>query len=991
MKYRLNQENYHTFQTYEVNKLSPRSYFIPYPNRELADRVSMEEKRYQSPKVICLNGEWDFKFYPIPAEVPEILDTEEVEFDKLTVPSCWQFQGYDKPFYVNTRYQFPYNPPEIPKTEKVGKVFCWMGSDYKAKPRFQNPGEFYNFVGVYRKHIEIENTSKRYILSFLGVASCIDLYVNDAFVGYSEGSHNIAEFDISGYITEGENEIVAVVHRWCNGTYLEAQDMFRNNGIFRDVLLYVNDECDIWDFDFQTEKQGDTYQVLVTAELSGLSEEGQVSVTLEGNGISLKQTVPAQERIVSVEFSDLLVQEWNAEEPVLYNLYIEYEDTCIKTRVGFRTVKIEKDLFKVNGRLVKFHGVNHHDTSPTNGYTMTPEELKRDVLLCKKYNIDTMRMSHYPPDPYLMELCDEYGIYVVDETDLETHGTVSQGVPPSYNLISNNPKWEKHYVDRVSRMYQRDKTHVSVIMWSLGNEAGGIYNTDKEYEYLKQYSDLPVHYESAFHTRKKAYDVGSQMYPSVARVHEVGTKTCKIKQFLDRPYFLCEYAHAMGVGPGNTEDYWKEIYAYDNLMGGCVWEMNDHAVLHEDGSYTYGGDHGEWEHDKNFCVDGLFYPDRQPSAGAEIIKFIYRPIRVTHKEGDTFEIFNTTGFSKGDRYRLLCKWSDGRSTEIIPDAGPLERKEIEIFADETAELHDEILDGNLMLTIQTLDTKTGQIAAEEQLLLEEKKINPIGGEKKLPITKNLKLQKGKFSLKLLEDSGEMTAADPYTILFRAATDNDTDFMMREIMQPYYAEKEEIIDVKKGSQKIVVTTRIKNKKQTFLCVDTYEQSRKGILVTSRLQCEKGSGILPRFGKTYRLDSSFEQVSYQGRAGESYVDMKDQFPIRKVECQVKDMTEPNIRPQESGNRCDCKYASFSNGKTTITFEAVGNLFELGVKPYTDRALIQMKHREDEVQTGTYVTINAFQMGIGTGACGPVTHERHTYPARKDYQLKYLIRME
>ena len=887
MKYRLDHSHYHTFEVFEVNKKPPRSYLIPYPDRASADTVSPREKRYGSPMVRCLNGTWDFKFYGKPAELGEELDTDQVTFDRLDVPSCWQFRGYAPPFYVNTRYQFPYKPPMIPTTDAVGTVFSWMGVDKGIMPRFQHPEGQYNFVGVYRTFFDVADMEKRYLLSFLGIATCADVYVNGQFAGYSEGTHNIAEFDVTSLVHTGQNELLVVVRRWCNGTYLEAQDMFRNNGIFRDVLLYITKPVDLWDVDFQTQKQAKGYTAKATAQLTGeaAAEGTTVTFTLEGNGLSVSQSAKVSGGKAETLLTLPEVIEWNAEAPVTYQLYCELPGTCVKMTVGFRTITIEGKLFKINGRLVKFHGVNHHDTSATNGYAMTPEEIERDVLTCKAFNIDTIRMSHYPPDPYMLELCDLHGIYVVDEADIETHGTYSHQLPPTYNSISNDPKWGKHYVDRVSRLYQRDKTHVSVIMWSLGNEAGGTANTDKEYEYLKAHTDIPVHYESAIHTSRKAYDVGSQMYPPVSRVHEVGAGTCRVKQLNDRPYFLCEYAHAMGVGPGNTEDYWKEIYAYDNLMGGCVWEMVDHAVLHPDGSYTYGGDHGEWEHDSNFCVDGIFYPDRTPSTGAKLIRFIYRPIRVSAAGKDCFEFFNTTGFSAGSRYLLKFQWSDGRSAEVIPEAGPLQ-KTIQRVVPTAATKDYRPLTGDLLLTVLTIDTVTGKQVAEEQLVLEKRPLPapaPVAGNE---LAQVLTLENGTVSLKL--KSGRMTTAAPYTLLFRAATDNDTDLMMHNTMAPYYDEKEEVVSATMKDNRAEVITKITMHGSTYTCTDVYEQTADGILVTSTLHCQRGGKKLPRFAKTFRLDPSFGQVTYQGRSGESYCDMKDQFPVARVSCAVADMT-------------------------------------------------------------------------------------------------------
>ena len=290
MKYPLNTNNYHTFSVYEVNKLPARSYFIPYPDRTSADAVTLKQKRYASSKVLCLNGEWDFKFYPKPAELPAVLDTNTVDFDKIDVPACWQFRGYDRPFYVNIRYQFPYNPPVIPTLDKVGKVFSWMGVDQKISLRYKDPGDEYNFVGVYRRHLQIDDPEKDTVISFLGVASCIDLYVNGGHVGYSEGAHNTAEFDLTGRLKPGDNELVAVVHRWCNGTYLEGQDMFRNNGIFRDVLLCISEPTDLWDIDAKTAKSGNSYSLTLKAQTYA---DTDVTFTLEGHGLLRTATVHA--------------------------------------------------------------------------------------------------------------------------------------------------------------------------------------------------------------------------------------------------------------------------------------------------------------------------------------------------------------------------------------------------------------------------------------------------------------------------------------------------------------------------------------------------------------------------------------------------------------------------------------------------------------------------------------------------------------------------
>ena len=979
MKYSLNTTNYCDFDTISVNKLPARSYFIPYPDRKAADKVAPKEKRYSSPKVLCLNGDWDFKFYEKPVELPNLLDTDTVSFDTIDVPSCWQFRGYYHPFYVNIRYQFPFDPPNIPTTEKVGRVFSGLGVDQKLSLRYKDPGEEYNFVGVYRKTITIEDASKNHVISFLGVASCLDLYCNGKFVGYSEGAHNTAEFDLSDLLVEGENELLCVVHRWCNGTYLEDQDMFRNNGIFRDVLLRVSEPTDIADIDARTKKTGDTYSLTMTADVY---EDTDVTFTLEGNGLKETKTVKAEGGKACATFESLHVTEWNAEAPVLYNMYYETATACVKERIGFKTVEIKGDVFLVNGQKIKFKGVNHHDTSSTNGYTLTPDEIEKDLLLCKEFNIDTVRTSHYPPDPLLLELADELGLYIVDENDLETHGTsvMNLKAPGDYNAISHDPKWQPRYMERIERLYERDKVHsnTSIVMWSLGNEAGGYHNTDAMYDWLKTKSDLPVHYESAVHCKRIAYDVGSDMYPAVSKLYDIGEHRCKQEPMNDRPYFMCEYAHAMGVGPGNTEAYWEAIYKYDNLCGGCVWEMVDHAVLHEDGSYTYGGDHGEWEHDGNFCCDGMFYPDRTPSVGAKIIKHIYRPVRLTYLQGNVFELFNTTGFTDGAAFDVAVVWNDGTEVSVPVIAEPLEKRYI------TLPLGKKV-GGRQIARVTVKERTTGRVLSDESIVLTQEAAK---APKTTVFPEGASVEDGVFTLTFPNGKTLRSAYEP-TLLYRAATDNDSIFGIYSLMPPYYGQTDKVVSCDKTGTGYIVVSEVKNRIAKYEVTDTYEGTADGILVTSRVHRLSGFGDLPRFGKVFLLDASFDDVTYTGRTGESYIDMKDQFPIDTVTCKVTDMTEPNLKPQESGNRCDCTEASVTDGKNTVTFEAVEKPFELNIKPYSDKALAGMKHRKDEMRTGTYVTINAFHMGIGTGACGPGMAKEHKYPGDKPYELKFLIK--
>ena len=992
MRYVLDRATYADAAVLAQNRLPARSYFVPYPDRASAEAVPLARRRYESPLVRCLSGKWDFRFFSRPAELPDVLDTGSVTWDRVSVPGCWQFQGYDRPFYVDERYQFPFDPPRIPEEGPVGPVFSLIGGE-GGRPHVAHPEDEYNFVGVYRRLFGLDEreASVGHVISFLGVASCLDLYLNGERVGYAEGSHDTAEFDLTPYQRAGINELVAVVRRWCTGSYLECQDMFRNNGIFRDVLLREVTPCGIWDVDVRTRREERASRVRYRLEVDvALAADGEVSVTLRGNGLERTASARSAGRRATVTLDGLDVLEWTAETPHLYDLVIETGTECALLRAGFREARVDGRRFLVNGRPVKLHGVNHHDSTPRAGYAMRPAEIERDVRLCKEHNVDAIRTAHYPPDPYLLELCDELGVYVIDEADLETHGALVGKFPARQNRLTDDARWKPRYLDRAERLLERDKTHPCVIMWSLGNESGGGRNADAMYELIRSRSDLPVHYEGAIHSLRRAYDVGGEMYATVDRVRSVGEGSSTTRRLNDRPYLLCEYAHAMGVGPGGVEDYWREIYAYEALMGGCVWEFADHAVLHEDGSYTYGGDHGEWEHDGNFCVDGIFYPDRRPSTGARIVAHAYRPMRVRHLGGDFFMVHNATSFTSGEAFSLRFEWSDGGVAELVCDVAPLRQQSVMVRPTSTVPCSaGEGLRRNRArwVTVITCRRATGEEVAREQIQLAE--MTPLGAG---PLERRDEFAPGcEISNEGLVLLGIMRPAATPVLLSRAETDNDRYLSGGRPMERLRACTREVVSVEREPGAVTVTARLTFPHHRFLCTDTYEAVAGGVLVTSRLHCERGRGDLPRFGACYRLDASWDDVEYLGRNGESYRDMCAQTQVERVTCRVEDMTEPNIRPQESGNRMDCQYVILSNGEKNVQVTTIDRPFELAVKPYSDDELREMRHREDEVRTGTYLTVQAFQMGIGTGSCGPATRPEYRFDCRQDYELRYLVSWE
>ena len=588
---------------FHVNTLPAHSYFIPF-----APGQNPFEARKKSSRFELLNGRWSFCYYPSLIDLPD--NFAEVKFaakilesgKKIPVPSNWQLHGYDQAQYTNVNYPIPYTPPFVPD---------------------ENP------VGVYYKTYEYKADGLTRTLCFEGADSCIYLYVNGKFCGFSEVSHSTSEFDITPLLHEGQNIITVAVLKWCFGTYFEDQDKIRLSGIFRDVYVLSRPKKRIIDYRVKT--------LLGAVELTLQGADAQVQLTCP-DGRLLYQGQAIKGKPLTIPVKNPLL--WSAETPVLYKLTLLTPDEIIGEEVGFRSICADKGVLKINGKPVKFRGTNRHDSYPDTGYAASLEQLEKDLRLMKQHNINAIRTSHYPNAPVFYKLCDRYGFYVIDEADLEMHGSVAVNSTPRWDwsdysgiaLAASNPLFYKGILDRQQLCVKRDINRPCVIIWSMGNESGNGTNFAKAARWIKSFDDTRLlHYESVHNQGDgddSVFDLVSRMYPSVE-----DWKKMSLDKKEKRPLVLCEYCHAMGNGPGDLEDYHKLFHSSDRFCGGFIWEWCDHSLSlgkTKEGlvKYGYGGDWGEKHNDGNFCCDGLTYPDRRPHTGLLEAKQVYRPVRV---------------------------------------------------------------------------------------------------------------------------------------------------------------------------------------------------------------------------------------------------------------------------------------------------------------------------------------------------------------------------
>ncbi len=998
MKYQLDFENHMQFKVIEKNRLSPRAYFIPERTKKAKRGSDAKTERYDSSMVHVLSGKWDFKYYKSKAKMPRQIDTQRLKFDTVTVPSTWQRTGYEPPVYLNCPYGFTGSgvlPPSLPE-------------DFSC--------------GIYRKKFNVEGLDKTRIITFLGVAPCIDLYINGVFVGFGEASHNSYEFDITNHLVQGENELLVVVFKWCTGSYLEAQDMFRENGIFRDVFITQYERAYINDYSLKAEKTGKTYSLSGEVSLKGSFDGCKIELDLFDGKKSLAKAVTKAQETTTFCFEGLTVSEWNAEEPYLYELLItlisgKQSLMSIRNYTGFKTIKINKNIFTLNGKKIKLKGVNHHDTHETKGYAMSLDDMEKDVLLMKAYNVNCVRTSHYPPDPQFLMFCDRYGLYAVDEADIETHGLPDLGLRVSD--LSMNLKWAPRYLDRVKRMYYRDRNHPGIIMWSLGNESGGYKCQDKCYAFLHSVCpEIPVHYEGVCRTKRQHYDVYSEMYTHIDNVKKVGEGT-RGKSYLKVPFYLCEYCHAMGVGPGAMQQYWDLFYAYDNLMGGCIWEWADHAVKNPKRNnkfiyeYTYGGDHGEKKHDGNFCVDALFYPDRTPHTGALVMKNVYRPVRASLVDGSTFSFLNTNRFKNAAYLEVFWQLKkDGEldssgsfALDIAPEKSrkkALPLGKLESGFNYTVDFT--YLDGERTVASEQITLAQAQLCHENA---SKGRITVVSDEDSITV----RHQKGyvRFDAKTgflsaLSFAGKSLISQDGCVvpnLFRAMLDNDrvnkTLWIDKFGLDNLSLELEELeAEIENGVTQIETKYKVLGKDQPlFDCSLEYIVGANGVLelkatLKQSENCEEALYDIPRFGIYFAMPKAFFNVEYFGRGeAENLCDLNAHAPLGLYKAAVKDMHEDYIKPQDNGNHSDTSYLKITDkdGSGFAVYSDKG--FTFNVHDYSQKLLWGAKHREDIVNEGkTFVTLDGFTRGTGTASCGPDTLDKYKINAEEKLLFKLVI---
>ncbi len=1006
-----------------LNKLPGKSTFFPYNSEKSALKNNPES----SPFYRSLNGRWQFHLFPNPEAVSEkCLEPgfKSSNWDKIKVPGNWTMQGYDKPHYTNVVMPFAEPPPFTPE---------------------KNP------TGVYRTVFTMPAgwSKRRVVIHFDGVESVLYLYVNGIFAGLSKGSRNAAAFDITSFLKKGANLIACKVVRFSDASFVEDQDHWWMAGIFRDVYLYSTDSAYLADVFVRGEPDADfknaTARVLIKtgfvpgrerdlkAELKLFDKTGKSVLKRPVSGIIKKEY--SSSPVGHTALFDIPVASpglWSAESPELYRLVVTLKDdkkrVCEITscRFGFRKVELAHRAFLVNGKPVMFKGANRHEHDDTDGKAVSREMMLKDVLTLKQNNFNAVRTSHYPSHPHFYDLCDEYGIYVWDEADLESHAY--------YHELTRDPRYAYAFLDRGIRMVLRDKNHPCVVAWSLGNESGYGENHAAMAGWIRHYDPSRlVHYEGATHgtpfeknwwnrglnKNSEATDIYSTMYPPLESLMDWYKSTDT------RPFIMCEYSHAMGNSNGSLHQYWEIMESHPGFQGGFVWEWLDHGIKRKDKKgrpyWAYGGDFGDEPNDKNFITDGIVFPDRNPHPGMQEFKKIQSPISI-----EAADIKNGRFKLKNKNYFTSLSWLKGRY-EILIDGSAVKKGTLPRVTAAPQSTQDisvpykipSLLEGQCAHISFYFETNrkmpwcdVNHLVGWHQFELKPASIKKLPASKKklsekFDITDNASacvIKQRDLSVRLDKRSGRITSlavknhslllAGPRLNLFRAPVDNDGIKLMLyncHVLSRWKKQGIDKLQMKLVSLKMKETGGLyrietvhvpcfENRKLDIKHVTRNEISADGcITCRNEITIGKEYEDLPRVGLEMISAAGFENLTYLGRGPhENYWDRKTSAMMGQFSSTVSGQYTPYIMPQENGNHTDCRWVTLENARGNGLLLVFAAPLEVNATHYPVDMLYKALHTFDcEPCKETYLYIDWHQRGLGTATCGP--------DARPEFRLK------
>lgn len=1005
-----------------VNKEAPHATGLTFPSIESAldslaapTPAGLRDARQSTPYFKTLNGDWHFNWVKQPSERPADFFKTEYNvsgWNTIPVPSNWEMEGYGTPIYVNIRYPHPKDPPNI-----MADV-----PDHFTAAKEPNP------VGSYRRKFTVpESWDEREIyIHFAGVSSAFYIWINGEKVGYSQGSRTPAEFNITPYLKQGQNILAVEVYRWCDGSYLEDQDFWRLSGIFRQVYLYSTPQCGLRDF-FATTDLDEDYRdarLDIKAELRNHSDEPTLrileAILFDSDG----KPVPGASQNATIEVpadgkqGELLKMEiknpakWTAETPNLYRLVLALKDKngeVVEARacnVGFREIEIIDQQFCINGTPILLKGANRHENDPDKGHAVPIATMLRDINLMKSHNLNAVRTAHYPNQPIWYDLCDLYGLFVVDEANVESHG---MGYGPE--SLAKRPNWEKAHVDRIVRMVERDKNHPSVVMWSHGNEAGPGRNFEAATRAVRELDTTrPVHYAPM----DSVADVDSDMYPKTGNLESVG------KSDSPKPFFVCEYAHAMGNAIGNLKEYWEVFEKYPRLIGGCIWDWIDQGLRKytsettADGErewfFAYGGDYGDYPNDNNFCINGVITPDQRITPKLLEVKRIYQYVDFTLTDVEDGELnvraTNKHFFTNLDRFD--CKWTlsaDGKTVasgdvgriDLAPGASkeialPVEQPELEPGREYFLRLSLEIPDATLYsepgyeIAAVQLEVPYDIPAAKSidldnlspiEILEEEKSIVVRGADFEARFDKQAGI------LAALKYNGKEIVADgkgPRLNLYRALVDNDKWYAeavensgIRDL--EYIVEGMRTERLSDGVVRVVADLDCRAKKGVgYKHTISYTVLGGGTVNLDNSLTPYGGlnnlNKLPKLGLEMFVAAGFDNFTWLGRGPqESYRDRKTGAYVDVYRGRVAEQYEEYVRPQENGNKTDVRWAALTDNDGDGVLIVPENPLSVSVHHNTADEYDVARHPTDiEPRDEIVLCIDTEHMGLGGASCGP-----------------------